>query len=164
MPRSATASPVKMTQCISYFHGCLVTCKNSAQYLILNSHCSRGFRIMTQELDFSQTCNFCRKSQVKIAHANKYDFCQNSKNLFFWPFLSLLRNSWLARIFFSKIWICQLFSLYDSLNLWEKNRKNWWAFYCIGNRRANEQTVARMNRVKFIARVSNNKGNNKLAT
>lgn len=109
-----------MTQCISYFHGCLVACKNSAQYLILNSHCSRGFRIMTQELDFPQTCNFCRKSQVKIAHANEYDFCQNSKNLFFLSFLSLLRNSWLARIFFSKIGICQLFSLYDSLNLWKK--------------------------------------------
>ena len=145
MPRSATANPVKMTQCISYFHGCLVACKSSAQYLILNSHCSRGFRIMTQELDFSETCNFCRKSQVKIAHANECDFCQNSKNLFFWPFLSLFGNSWLARTFFSKIGIRQLFS-------------------SIENRRAKERTDARMNRVKFIARVSNNKGNNKLAT
>lgn len=120
MSRSATANPVKMTQCISYFHGCLVACKSSAQYLILNSHCSRGFRIMTQELDFSETCNFCRKSQVKIAHANECDFCQNSKNLFFWPFLSLFGNSWLARTFFSKIGIRQLFSLYDSLNSWKK--------------------------------------------
>lgn len=59
---------------------------------------------MTQELDFSETCNFCRKSQVKIAHANECDFCQNSKNLFFLAIFEPFREFLTRQDLFLKNW------------------------------------------------------------
>ena len=71
-----------------------------------NSDWSRGFWILTQEPDFTQTSGLCIKLeehqyfhiQVKKVHLNGLDFCQNPENLDFGSFWGLFGSSGPAEI------------------------------------------------------------------
>ena len=142
---------------ICCFHGPLARSKNSNSHLnlfvryssfrILRSDWSWGFWNITQKLDFSQICCFCKKLTFDTWHflteENKhiylwgYDFCCNPKDLISGTFWAL----WAHLNFFPKTRICHL-SYFMMFNFMEKkNRKKVMVQrFCIAGIWKNEQS------------------------
>ena len=145
---------------ICCFHGPLVRSKNSNSHLnlfvryssfrILRSDWSWGFWTITQKLDFSQICCFCKKLTLDTWHLlteeNKhiylwgYYFCCNPKDLIFGTFWAL----WAHLNFFPKIRICHLsyFIMFNFMG--KKTEKKWWS------RDFALQAYGKTNKAKFI--------------